>query len=137
MEKQSPQLIVNAIVLRYDNVLLRKREIEGEDQWVFPGAELFKDEPLLTHLGQVVEHQTGYHIDNACIYQVYDVFPKDSDAHWVVMDFEAKLAGGELKVGEGVLDVAWVSNHAAKLMPIEKNTLELLVDLRIFDPKPH
>jgi len=118
--------------MRYDNVLLVKREIDGEEQWVFPGTQLFSGEPLVTRMQEAVEEQTGYQVQDAGIYQVYDLFPQGSNDHLVVMDFEAKPIGGELKVGDDVLDVAWVSDHAAKLMTIEENTLALLRDMRVF-----
>lgn len=132
MEKIPPKLIVNAIVLQYENVLLVKREINKQEQWVFPGIELFSGQPLVTCLQEAVENQTGYQIQEAGIYQVYDVFPQENDEHFVVMDFEAKATGGDLKIGDDVLDVAWVSHYASKSMDIEANVLELLIDMNIF-----
>ncbi len=132
MEKKPPQLIVNAIVLQYDNVLLVKSEFKGQEQWVFPGTELFSGQPLVTHLQDSVEKQTGYQIQETGIYQVYDLFPQESEEHLIVMDFEAKAIAGELNIGAAVLDVAWVSNYASQSMDIEANTLELLVDIQVF-----
>lgn len=126
-----PHIIVGALITHFGGVLLIKPEID--QQWQLPSALLSWRESLPNAVERIVRIQTGIGVQTGGIVQSYDLISADDDPenadHIVVLQFEAFYRNGELRAGEGVLDVAWVSAHALKTMTVEENTADLLSDL--------
>lgn len=111
----SGRIIVGVgVLLKSDNkILLVKRSREpGKGKWAVPGGRLRFGEKLMDAAVREVEEETGLKIEVTRLLDVVDLFVKDFKGkikeHYVIIDFEGKVVGGELRASSDALDVKWI-----------------------------
>jgi len=104
---------VGVLIKSDDKVLLVKRLRDpGKGKWSIPGGRLRFGEKVRDAAIREIEEETGLKIEITRLLDVVDIFVKDYKGkvkeHYVVIDFEGKVIGGELRASSDALEVKWV-----------------------------
>lgn len=129
-----PVVEIGAVVLHYGNALLvRRNDRATAGKWAIPSGPLAWGESLPQAVERIVQAATGLRVTAGAMIHAYDLMlPQEEGSaaeHRVIIEIEAHYSSGELRRGEGMIDVAWVSNLALPSMEADANTLGLLADL--------
>lgn len=129
-----PVVEVGAVVLHYGSVLLVKRDDPvTAGRWSIPCSRLQWGETMPQALEREVLAATGISIRSGAVIHAYDLMLPEAEGreaeHRVIIEMEADYLDGELRCGDSVMDVAWVSAMAMLTMEIDGHTLGLLTDL--------
>lgn len=115
MDLTSKKIIIGVgVLIKSDNkVLLVKRlQDPGKGKWSIPGGRLKFGEKLRDAAIREIEEETGLKIEIVRLLDVVDIFVKDRKGkvkdHYVIIDFEGKITGGELKASSDASEVKWV-----------------------------
>lgn len=115
----APRVAVGAVVLDGDRVLLVKRgRPPGQGQWSLPGGLVRLGEGLEDALLREVEEECGLRVALLGVCGVVDRVVHDEPRpggpgpairyHWVIVDYAASVAGGELRAASDAADARWV-----------------------------
>jgi 8-oxo-dGTP diphosphatase len=129
-----PVVEVGAVVLHYGSVLLVKRDDPATaGRWAIPCSRLQWGESMPQTLAREVLVATGIVIQPGAVIHAYDLMLPEVEGreaeHRVIIEMEADYLDGELRRGDSVMDVAWVSAMAMMTMEIDAHTLGLLTEL--------
>ncbi len=113
---EMPQVGVGAAIVKDDRILLVQRGREpGCGLWALPGGRLELGETVKEAVEREVMEECGLVIILGEVLAVVDMIQRDEDGrvrfHYVLVDFLATPAGGELTVGSDILDARWVSEE--------------------------
>jgi len=108
-----PIVGVGAIILNQDKILLVKRGVEpGRGRWSIPGGAVELGERLHEALKREVGEECGLDVEVDRLMDVVENIIPDENGrlrfHYVVLDFLARLRGGNLKPASDVADARWV-----------------------------
>ena len=107
-----PAVGVGAVIVEDGRILLVKRANEPNRlKWSIPGGLVNAGETLAEALKREIKEECGLEIDVgdvACVSE--EVFLENGEIkfHYVIIDFYAKIVGGELRVGSDALEAKWV-----------------------------
>lgn len=110
-----PLVGVGALIVKDNKVLLVKRANEpNKGKWSIPGGVVKLGESLIDALKRGILEETGLEIDVLDVVCVSEEIVKDKEGenikfHYVIIDFFAKIVGGQLKVGSDAEEARWVS----------------------------
>jgi ADP-ribose pyrophosphatase YjhB (NUDIX family) len=110
----APRVAVGAVVLDGDRVLLARRgHPPGQGKWSIPGGLVELGERLEEAVEREVEEECGLQVRLLGICGVIDRVVRDNGGdpvryHWVIVDFAAVPAGGELRAGSDAAEARWV-----------------------------
>lgn len=129
-----PVVEVGAVVMHYGSVLLvRRDDAVTAGRWSIPAGPLQWGESLPQCLERLVLAATGITVRPGAVIHAYTLMAPEGEGRAaeqrVVIEIEADYLGGELRRGDTVTDVAWVSALALSTMEADQNTLALLTDL--------
>ena len=106
----SPIVGVGAVVLRDDSILLVKRGSEpGKGLWAVPGGKVRFGETLQEAVRREVLEETGLEVEVGRVVWVGSHI--SSHEHIVLIDFAAKVIGGELAAGDDAVRAEWVTRQ--------------------------
>ena len=107
-----PVVGVGAVIIEDGKILLIKRGNEpSKGKWSIPGGIVKVGEELVTALRREVKEEVGLDIDVgdvACVSEEIIVEDGRVRFHYVIIDFFAKVVGGELRPNSDALDAMWV-----------------------------
>ena len=107
-----PAVGVGAVIVEDGRILLVRRANEPNRlKWSIPGGLVNAGETLAEALKREIKEECGLEIDVgdvACVSE--EVFLENGEIkfHYVIIDFYAKIVGGELRVGSDALEAKWV-----------------------------
>ncbi len=109
-----PVVGVGAVIIDNGKILLVKRaQPPGENLWSIPGGVVKLGEKLKEALKREVKEETGLEIEVKDLVDVFEVIEKDKDGrirfHYVIVDYECRVIGGELKAASDALNAKWFS----------------------------
>jgi ADP-ribose pyrophosphatase YjhB (NUDIX family) len=115
----APRVGVGAVVLDGDRVLLiRRGRPPAQGQWSLPGGLVRLGERLEDAVVREVEEECGLRVSLLGVCGVVDrIVPAGLEPgersgairyHWVIVDYAASVAGGELRAGSDADDAEWV-----------------------------
>lgn len=107
-----PVPAVAAIVIRDGKILLVKRGSEpGLGLWSIPGGSIEPGETTEEALKREVLEETGIEINIGKLAGVYDLIVRHDDIilfHYVLIDYFATFAAGEIRAATDAVDCRWV-----------------------------
>ena len=103
---------VGALIIKDGKILLVKRANEpNKGKWSIPGGVVKLGESLIEALKREIIEETGLEIDVLDVACVSEEIVRDDGSvkfHYVIIDFFAKVVGGQLKVGSDAEEARWV-----------------------------
>ena len=108
-----PAPAVAAVIVENGKLLLVERAVEpSKGKWSVPGGNVEWGEPLAEALKREVREETGLEIEVEKVAGVFDLIIRDEAGkpqyHYVIVDFFARVIGGELVPGDDAAKARWV-----------------------------
>ena len=109
-----PLVGVGAVIVHDNKVVIVQRGTEPlKGQWSVPGGALEIGETLRECAAREALEETGLHVKAGEVLEVFDAIYRQPDGrvqyHYVLIDFQCRLLGGELRAGADALDAKWVT----------------------------
>ena len=122
---------VGVFIRENDKVLLVRRSRDpGKGKWAIPGGRLRFGEKIRDAAIREIEEETGLKIEITKLMDVVDIFTKDSKGrikeHFVIIDFEGRVIGGELRASSDALEARWVDKASIHKYELTKSTAKFL-----------
>lgn len=130
MESAGPELAVGAVVVEDDCLLMvRRGHAPGAGEWSVPGGRVRDGESVHEALVREVGEETGLAV-------VVDDFlgwlERIGDSgHFVILDFRARVMGGELEAGDDAEEARWIPLADLGEQPTVDGLIEFLVDVGV------
>ncbi len=110
-----------------DSVLLIQRGREPRlGEWTVPGGAVELGESLRDAAIREIREECGIEIRLGQVMDAFDIVSKDQAGrvkyHYIVVDFAASYAGGDLRAGGDVMDARWVSVEELERFSLDEMT---------------
>ena len=108
-----PLVGAGALILKDDKLLLIKRGAHpGFGKWSIPGGLVELGEKVQDAMVREVKEEVGFDVEAVKLTDVADTITLDDAGrvryHFVVVNFIARIVGGELKTSSDILEARWV-----------------------------
>ena len=128
-----PLVGTGALILRDGKLLLVKRGAQpGFGKWSVPGGLVEVGEQVEDAMVREVKEEVGFDVEAVKLTDVVDTITLDNNGrvqyHFVVVNFFARIVGGELKTATDILEARW-----APVADVDK--VNLTVSFRAFFEK--
>lgn len=111
-------------------LLVRRGHPPAEGQWTFPGGALLLGETIRECAHREAREEIGLELEILEVVEVVDRIFRDAQGqieyHYLIVDFLAKVKGGEIKPGDDVLEAKWVPVFSACREILSPSTGEIL-----------
>jgi 8-oxo-dGTP diphosphatase len=126
---QHPLLGVGAIIFDDDQVLLAERAGEPlKGWWSIPGGLVETGETIEAALRRETLEETGLEIDILYRFDLFERIMRDAEEraeyHYVLVDYVCRVAGGEMRAGDDVSRLEWVSISQMRQFKVTSGTIE-------------
>jgi ADP-ribose pyrophosphatase YjhB (NUDIX family) len=129
IEAPRPTVAVGAFVLDGDRVLvIRRGRPPGEGLWSVPGGRLEPGETLAQAVAREVREETGLVVEVgplACV-----VERMGDDYHFVILDYLARVIGGELAAATDAAAARFVDDAELATLPTTDGLVDALTRAR-------
>lgn len=126
-----PVPAVGLFVVKDGRVLLVRRGNEpGRGKWSLPGGRVRFGERSEDAAVREMREETGLEVRLRKVVDVVDVFWRGPEGelleHFVIVDFEAEVVGGELRASDDAIDARWFSPEELEGLEMTDSTKEFL-----------
>lgn len=126
-----PVPAVGLFVVKDGRVLLVRRGNEpGRGKWSLPGGRVRFGERSEDAAVREMREETGLEVRLRKVVDVVDVFWRGPEGelleHFVIVDFEAEVVGGELRASDDAIDARWFSPEELEGIEMTDSTKEFL-----------
>ena len=125
-----PIVGVGAVVLngRKDVLLIRRAKAPLDNEWSIPGGKVEPGEVLHDALRREVREETGLEIEILGLLDVVDTLahPSAALAHYVLVDYAARVTRGDARAGSDAREVRWVQFAALGEYPTWSETRRVI-----------
>jgi ADP-ribose pyrophosphatase YjhB (NUDIX family) len=126
-----PIVGVGGVVLHRGRVLLVRRAVEPlRGQWSIPGGAVEVGEELHAALRRELGEETGLQVKIQGVVEVLDRILRAPDGrvqyHYVLIDYLCRPAGGVLRAGSDVSEVAWARPSKLSAYGLSPKTLAVI-----------
>lgn len=133
---------VGAVILKGEELLLvRRGQQPARGLWSIPGGRVETGETLTQALEREIAEECGIRILVGPPVAVLDSIHTDSEGkvkyHYVLVDFWAEYASGELRPDSDVLEARWVPLKQISEYRLTSGTLDLIAKLGLLSPGPY
>lgn len=123
---EHPIPAVGAVILDQGRLLLiRRARPPAQGMWAVPGGKVMMGETLVGALTREVFEETGLRVEVGEVAWVGET-AKESDRHFVLIDFYATVVGGALFAGDDASDAEWVPLEEARSLVMPPTMYRLL-----------
>jgi mutator protein MutT len=120
---------VGVVLVEAGQILLIQRGRDpGRGLWAVPGGKVRRGEPMKEAARREVLEETGLEIEVGEVVWVGEHI--DDDHHIVLVDYAARLLGGELEASDDADEARWVSLEEAMDYPLTPTMYDLMDTLR-------
>jgi len=107
-----PLVGTGALILRDGRLLLVRRGAQpGMGKWSIPGGLVELGETVQDAMVREVKEEVGFDVEVVKLTDVVDTITLDQNGqvqyHFVIVNFLARVVGGELKVATDILEARW------------------------------
>jgi len=129
---KQPVVGVGVVIIHDGKILLEKRKNEpGRGQWSIPGGLIELGESAKETAVREVKEETGLEVESPMLIDVVDNVTQDINGevkyHFVILDYFAKLKGGELKAMSDAAELRWVQLANVESYDLTKTIREFFV----------
>lgn len=125
-----PRVGVGVAVIDDGKILLIKRGREpGRGLWAVPGGKVRRGERLEDAARREAMEETGLDVEIGDVIWVGEHI--DADHHLVLIDFSARVVGGELHAADDADDARWVPIDETRAYDLTPTMYELMDTLRL------
>jgi len=108
-----PLVGTGALILKDGKLLLVKRGAEpGFGKWSIPGGLVELGETVQEAMVREVKEEVGFDVEVVKLTDTVDTITLDQNGrvqyHFVVVNFLARIVGGELKTATDILEARWI-----------------------------
>ena len=126
----SPLIGLSALVISDDEILMIRRGLPPYvGAWSLPGGKLNWGETIHDALRREVLEETGLTVRLGSLAGVVESIDPHGAFHYVILDYFAEVAGGDLRPGDDVTDVQWVSLDRVTQLETTPGLISYLDDL--------
>ncbi len=117
---------VGAVIRTADRYLLvRRGRAPNEGKWAVPGGKIHLGETMRQAVVREVEEETGLEVEAGDPIWVGEAMDPEGTWHFILIDFEASIVGGDLRVGDDAAEVGWFTLEEARNLPLTETMHEL------------
>jgi ADP-ribose pyrophosphatase YjhB (NUDIX family) len=122
---------VGALIFERGRILMARRGKEPlKGWWTLPGGALETGELLDSAVRREVLEETGLVVEPVQVFEIFERIMPDAEGrteyHYVLIDHECRVTGGELQAGDDVAEVAWMRLEELKGLQITEGTLGVI-----------
>jgi ADP-ribose pyrophosphatase YjhB (NUDIX family) len=122
---------VGALIFERGRILMARRGKEPlKGWWTLPGGALETGELLDSAVRREVLEETGLVVEPVQVFEIFERIMPDAEGrteyHYVLIDHECRVTGGELQAGDDVAEVAWMGLEELKGLQITEGTLGVI-----------
>jgi 8-oxo-dGTP diphosphatase len=126
-----PLVGVGALIFQRGRILMALRGKEPlKDWWSLPGGAVEAGETLDAAIRREVLEETGLIVQPLRIHEIFERILRDAggapEYHYVLIDYICRIAGGELRAGDDVAHVQWMSESELLQLQITEGTLGVI-----------
>jgi len=126
-----PLVGVGALIFERGRILMARRGKEPlKGWWTLPGGALETGELLDSAVRREVLEETGLVVEPVQVFEIFERIMPDAEGrteyHYVLIDHECRVTGGELQAGDDVAEVAWMGLEELKGLQITEGTLGVI-----------
>ena len=137
LEHAVPVIGAGVVVWHEGKVLLvRRSKPPRQGEWSLPGGRQQWGETVRACALRELKEETGLSAEILGLVDVVDaIFPSvgaDVAQHFTLIDFAARLTGGELKAGDDAAEASWHSEAVLEKLGLWSETLRVIRAARAF-----
>jgi len=126
-----PVVCVGVVCIESGMVLLVKRAGEpNKGYWSIPGGRVEFGETLREAALREIREETGLSVRLGRLIEAVDIIGKDDAGHvkyhYVVIDYEGYIEGGELRAGGDAEEVRWIPLERLRDYQVTNSTISLI-----------
>ncbi len=121
---------VGVVVVEEGRLLMvRRGRPPGQGLWAVPGGKVGWGESLREAACREAREETGLEVETGAVAWAGEAMDLEAGFHFVLVDFFARVVGGELRAGDDAAEVAWVELTSARLLPMTSTMPGLIESL--------
>jgi mutator protein MutT len=126
-----PFVGVGAIIVENGRVALIKRgHAPAAGEWSIPGGTMEAGETVREAVVREAREETELVVEPGELLGVFDRLLRDPDGraryHYVLIDFQCRRIGGELKAGGDAAEARWFTAEEVAKLPLPEDTAEVI-----------
>jgi mutator protein MutT len=126
---ERPQVGVGGVVIDGDRILLvQRRHHPRKGHWAVPGGKVSPGEKMRDAVKRELVEETGLEVEVDEVVWVGEIV--EESVHLVLVDFMARVVGGQLSPGDDATDARWVRFDDLDEYQLTPTMYELIDTLR-------